>query len=73
MVAALIVKVVPSVIEATVAPLGMFGPTTDMPMTRPVVLATVMVLSTPLVERPVRGSGRGSVVNAAGRKPLVAL
>ena len=42
--AALRTKVVPLVTEATVAPAGMFAPTTFMPATIPVVLATVTVV-----------------------------
>ena len=50
---ALIVKVVPLVTPVTVAPVGMPGPETSMPVTSPAVLATVMVVLAAVVERPV--------------------
>jgi hypothetical protein len=42
--ATLSTKVVALVMEATVAPAGIFGPDTGWPTTRPVVLATVTVV-----------------------------
>ena len=55
--AALSTNVVPLVIEATVAPPGMFGPETGWPTTRPVVLATVTVAEAAVVAAAVSVTG----------------
>ena len=60
--AALSTKDVPLVMEATVAPAGMFGPEIGWPTTRPVVLATVTVVEALVVEAAVSCSGLATAV-----------